>query len=501
MRNQGIRRLLCFALVSIFTLASVQFAFSAPPLKAGEVCKTFKQTKTYQGKKYTCIKSGKKLVWNRGAEVSVPKPVTSPTPSPAPAPLPTPLPTPTPSPTPLPTPAPSPTPIVKKEMVYLPPSEPSANINSCKIKEDNNNRRGMLAPLPSGFPIVAPLTPRSGTVKWALVPIDFKDLPGEANPISRVEDQMKLLSEWYYIVSGGKFKVEWVVSDKWITLPGLSTEYKIPRSESPGRSPEIASFAKRAITQTDIYFDYTNVQTVNFILPQGQTIVTETLQGFPWETASWGNVTKEGSLASFTVAGAFFDQPTRTYWSYWAHEFAHVIGIPHIGSSREWNPFNGLDLASGQDGPSRELTGWLRFVGDWLPDEKVYCQEFSSLGNPEITLVPLNDNEEGIKLAVIALSESRALILESRRVTKFGCTTPTPGNGVLAYIYDAKLGHGSDFVIPIAPAGRSLEWSSCRHAPDIDRLLREGDKFVVEGVSIEVLLHGKYDRIKISRSN
>ncbi len=463
--------------VAIF--ASLPSAFAATP-KARATCTEVGATSTYAGKKFTCVKSGKKLVWNRGVTVRVPKPVA----------------TPTPTPTPRPTPTPTPTPTVKKDMVYLPPSEPSANLNLCKIKEVSRNRQD----LPSGFPIRKSLTPRNGTVKWALIPIDFKDLPGEANPLGRVENQMKLLSEWYYMVSGGKLKVEWVVSDKWITLPGLSTEYKIQFSDTPPRSPEIASFANRAITQTDIYFDYTNVQVVNFILPKGQTIVRG-FQGFPWEKYAWDHVTKEGSLDAFTVTGDYMDQPGREYWSFWAHEFAHAIGIPHIGSSLEWNPFQGLELSSGQDGPTRELTGWLRFLVGWLPDEKVYCQEFSSLGNPEITLVPLNDTEEGIKLVVIALSESRALILESRRVNKFGCTTPTLRNGVLAYIYDAKLGHNEDFLIPVAPAGRPVEGSSCWNHPDIDPLLREGEKIIVEGVSIEVLLHGKYDRIKISRSN
>jgi M6 family metalloprotease-like protein len=478
-------RLVLAFVLTVSLIAAPSFA----AVKAGAKCTKAGATATTGGKKFTCIKSGKKLVWNKGVKVSVPKPVATPTPSA--------------SAVPTVSATPTPTPTVKKEMVYLPPSEPSANINSCKIKEVSFPRRQLSwQQLPSGFPIVAPLTPRSGTVKWALIPIDFKDLPGEANPISRVEDQMKLLTEWYYIVSGGKFKVEWVVSDKWITLPGLSTEYKISSSDSTDRSTEIASFWKRALTQTDIYFDYTNVQTVNFILPRGQTMVKESLQGFPWEKAVKETVSKEGALSSFTVAGVFFDQPNREYWSYWAHEFTHVIGIPHIGSSRDPNPFNGLDLASGQDGPSRELTGWLRYVAGWIPDEKVYCQEFSTLGSPEITLVPLNDNEEGIKLAVIALSESRALILESRRVTKFACTTPTPGNGVLAYIYDAKLGHGENFVVPITTAGRSVERPlNCNVPPDIDWLLRAGDKITVEGVSVEVLLNGKYDRVKVSRSN
>ena len=49
-------------------------AFAA--VKSGAKCATKDQIKTSQGKKYTCIKSGKKLVWNKG--VLVIKPATEP---------------------------------------------------------------------------------------------------------------------------------------------------------------------------------------------------------------------------------------------------------------------------------------------------------------------------------------------------------------------------------------------------------------------------------------
>lgn len=48
-------------------------------------------------KTYTCIKSGKKLIWNKGVVLT--KPTPAPTPSPSPTPIPTPIPTPTPTPT------------------------------------------------------------------------------------------------------------------------------------------------------------------------------------------------------------------------------------------------------------------------------------------------------------------------------------------------------------------------------------------------------------------
>jgi len=52
--------------LSLLLILSLVPAYSATPPKAGSVCTKQGVTKTYQGKKYTCIKSGKKLVWNKG---------------------------------------------------------------------------------------------------------------------------------------------------------------------------------------------------------------------------------------------------------------------------------------------------------------------------------------------------------------------------------------------------------------------------------------------------
>jgi hypothetical protein len=43
---------------------------SAANPNAGATCKTAGATSTYAGKKYTCVKSGKKLVWNKGVKVA-----------------------------------------------------------------------------------------------------------------------------------------------------------------------------------------------------------------------------------------------------------------------------------------------------------------------------------------------------------------------------------------------------------------------------------------------
>ena len=198
---------------------------------------------------------------------------------------------------------------------------------------------------------------------------------------------MKLLSEWFDTVSEGKYKVEWVVLDKWVTLPDKASAYVIPKSQNVSDATNGPKLFSDAMKASDPLFNFTNIQTVNFILPKGQTIIGEGSQGFPWDQVVKDMRTNEGQIASYSIPGVFFEDPRREYWSYWAHEFGHAIGIPHVGASvGEPTPFHPLDLMGAQDGPSRELTGWLRFYARWLPDEKVYCKETKNLTNVELTL-------------------------------------------------------------------------------------------------------------------
>ena len=85
--------------LTLFLTISLIPAYSANPPKAGSVCSNQGSTKTYQGKKFTCIKSGKKLIWDKGVKVS-PRPIASPTPSSTPSQTSSPISTPNPSPVP-----------------------------------------------------------------------------------------------------------------------------------------------------------------------------------------------------------------------------------------------------------------------------------------------------------------------------------------------------------------------------------------------------------------
>lgn len=87
--------------LSIFLTLSLISAPSNAAVKAGAKCTKAGTTATSAGKKYTCIKSGTKLVWNKGVTIkAAAKPDLNPVFKPV---EPTPMPSATPTPTPTPT--------------------------------------------------------------------------------------------------------------------------------------------------------------------------------------------------------------------------------------------------------------------------------------------------------------------------------------------------------------------------------------------------------------
>ena len=74
-------------LIALLVALIPAVAVSAPRATPGGTCKVLNQNVTNLNKSYTCIKSGKKLIWNKGVGI---KPTPTPTPTPTHTPTPTP---------------------------------------------------------------------------------------------------------------------------------------------------------------------------------------------------------------------------------------------------------------------------------------------------------------------------------------------------------------------------------------------------------------------------
>ena len=90
-----------FRIIALLVLAlSMPSADAVVIPKAGAACSKIGAISDYKGKRYTCVKSGAKRVWNKGVAIPAPKPSISVTPTPVSSATPTTSPTPTPTPTP-----------------------------------------------------------------------------------------------------------------------------------------------------------------------------------------------------------------------------------------------------------------------------------------------------------------------------------------------------------------------------------------------------------------
>jgi M6 family metalloprotease-like protein len=380
---------------------------------------------------------------------------------------------------------------------YFEPKMPSAPIENCKIKEksDQGALRGDLA---SGFPYMPRFQSYPKNYKMALIPIDFSDFEGDKGFRSRVNNQMQLMSDWYKDVSGGRLTIDWVVSDEWIRLPGSINDYYV---EFSGKYPDTENFWKKVIPVIDSKFDLTGVQTINFLLPLNQQYIYETVQSFSFLSEMKKYNSTKTKIYSFAAAGIVFEAPDTDLWEYWAHEFGHEIGLAHVGASRgQVEPIMQMELLGDHDGPYRELGGWMRFIIGWLSDSQVYCQETAGFTSNEISLVPLPESKAGIKTVVIPTGVDSAIVIDSRRPTKYGCPVENLPGGVLVYTYDAKLGNQSYFIKAHYPDGRqpTIRCEVRTTYPDI--LLHTGDSVVVNGYKISVISSGTFDQIRITKN-
>ena len=463
---------------------------------AGKRCTARGTTRTAAGIRYQCVAGGATLRWKKVGTKTKSAVTTSTT-------------------TPTTTTTSTTTPTTTTVEPYREPTVASAARSLCKL-QDQSRMRTSNGDLLVGFPLIEKNFASRGTFTFALIPIDFADLPGEANVMSRVNSQIQLMTDWYEMVSDGRVKIEWRVQQNWVRVPGEAGSYALNRSRSDDNSLAVAAF--RA---ADSGFDFSGVRAVAFVLPAAQTFMSEGVQGFLHSQFGYagGYATSEGRVFNYMIAGSYFDRQYKSYWSYWAHETGHMFPLVDLyDQNTQWwigkqteipgGPFSGFDMMASQDGPSRTLSGWLRFVMGWLSDEQVFCKPLSELGTATATLVPIDNRTSGLKVVLIPISESKVLVIESRRTNdKFDCegtgvSTPTwrARNGVIVYTADMTLGHGEGFQALVAPPGRGLQQlGTCSAPSQFDAILGVGDAVSTNGVRVRVVSSGLYDTIEVSR--
>jgi M6 family metalloprotease-like protein len=357
----------------------------------------------------------------------------------------------------------------------------ATTINSCKLAKVEQ------APLTAGFPREASLMPSTGKVRNLFLFVDFPDNPSTSSTKKFADNYFTKAKKFLEDQSYGKFSPELTVSSKVFRINKNSASYKM-FTDGQGDAPGLV---QDALNAADNEIDFNNFDLVTVVPPEN----TKNIKTSGAYTGG-GNAfkTKDRNFPSAIVIGgnklSNFNQPGFG-WSFYAHEFGHVLGITHPFKNIEGKPGPIWDLMGNGGTSVPEFIGWHRFILSWLGDDEVVCLSKDSKGTVEQTLKPLNSKEVGKKLLITPLSATQALVVEVRRQSVFDKLTPNE-TGVLVYLVDVTKGDDQGIITII---------TSKKTTKDTQILgsLKPGEKVSYKGITIQVVSSNKSgDTIKVT---
>ena len=548
--------------VAIFIFAFQLNAIAA--VKAGSNCSKLGATSTYAGKKYTCIKSGKKLVWNKGVTVTKPVPAITPTPSPSP--------TQTSAPTPTPSPTATSAPfveggncekmgiqgkdstgllecrkIVGNKLIYVRITnnfEPIVNPTSpdplitCQLPDMRTTKLwpqpGIAFP-PKPFPGFT----STGTFKVIVVGFDFSDARGDVAPSTYWNNDLKTASEWIKWYSNAKVKYNFVTVDKWLRAPQLATAYENQNESAKTGSTttfsaggisdleKTTSFLKLLEAEVDI----SNTTAIWIYHPptvEGKLTGQWYDRDVNYQSPKYGKIT-----ASLFAIGGDTWHSMRTRWGYLLHEMMHSHGIFGHYIKIPWR----IGLMSTGDSWTTALLSWDSLAEGWTNPEDIYCVEKSKVTSVDLKLVPLEREQKGNRVAVIKLNDHQVLMVESHRKDKWSDGLAPGFTGVMVTLIDTSKNTTWDnpegFANP-SSIGQALKIPGVFHGPyqsvgaphpnpgreyegvgiingigvsgdkegwDQNYFMYQGESVTYEGIKISLLSTGDNDTIRIEKTS
>jgi M6 family metalloprotease-like protein len=419
------------ALILVFALVAPLNATAA--IKAGASCKKAGQSSTFAGKKYTCVKSGKKLIWNKGVAIAKPTPLENPTPTPTPT---------------------KPSNLSSNSAITQ--SAELTNLAVCKTRDLTNRSSGN-----NGFP--RPQGVLSGVVSPNIlfIPLIFSDTPSFSDAdLKRAEETLMEVQDFYKKTSYGIVNINYQILEKskWLTSDNSAESYGLT---NPRPQQNNTDAVRELLSKVDA--------SVNFNLYDG--VIIETVwypgrgvgQSFIGQTFQTRNgIAKGVSLETSSAAGSF-----QTL----AHELGHTLfGLedlyvflndqrPSVPGGA--NPAGPWDMMSSS---ARDFFGWSKFLNDWFESQQVRCLSTQSSTVHYIDSLELINRRP--KLLLINLQEGVTIGVEVRKLSW------SSSRGVLVYKIDSRINHGDG---PITAE---------------KDLLYEGKSLLIDGWRISVLEEG-----------
>jgi hypothetical protein len=355
-----------------------------------------------------------------------------------------------------------------------------------------------------------------GTNEVLIVGVDFPELRGDQNLKAKLAKDKKWIEDWYRYFSNDQSKFNVSTIDQWINAPKSAASYIVTGNDfnSSDSNRFLAKAAQPFVDLISKEVDLREYSTVYMMFPEGESNFDMDLV-----VRNEGFKIKEGETQlNFFGWGHDLELMESEQWPVWIHETLHDFDIIGHAPGNGW-PFG---IFTNQAGISMAMNPYEQFLLDWLPENQIYCEDFKILSKSIISLSPLEREDRQTKMAIIKLSSTRLIVVESHGIDKWssfntGDRSFPPGfYSVMAYVVDLD----KTAAPPVTSDGRSLSneeyaWAMWQKVeggpstefgstigirPDMFNMVAVlGDSFLIEGVRITFVGTGDYETIEISK--
>ena len=384
---------------------------------------------------------------------------------------------------------------------WIPAVTRTSSEAACRLP-DRRDPSLINTPRSLGFPLNQTGSKAVGTINLGLVAADFPNFQGKATELDKLSVQIAEFNKWLSFQSGGRLIANWQFPKQWLRLPKNAADYGVV-----GFNPQSHNAINNdVIKASDPYINYLDMDELFVYFPDSLTDSEPNRNPFDGVLSQIGGTevsTSEGTLKHLKGSGTVSKQKqyglAPTLWALWAHDLLHTIGV------EGHNPVESSTLES-EDYVNQVVSGWNQYLLGWLGETQIACIDLSILNGNEVDMVPLQESRTGYRVAIVPISETRAIVVESHRAV--GYAKDLGASGVLVYLMDTKNVPpyserqntglvGSRFIDPdkVASGARARVGKGQKSA-----LMLPGETASFQGISVEFVKTGTLDKIRFRTS-